>query len=160
MLMAKEIDDLIKRIRAAVTSVKVMRTALTSTMAIHKSRIFENGKAADGSDIGEYSTKPISISRKIQARDTGHTNFPGGYAQYKQEIGKGGKKNYRNTDQMQADYQIIQNGDKFGFGFSNPFNFEKSQWLQDQDDKDVFDLSDRELNVFGDVHKAEVEKLL
>lgn len=158
--MAKEIDDLIQRINKAVKSEKAMRTALTSVLAIHKQRIFQNGKDASGSDIGVYSKKPASISRKNQARDTGHTYFPGGYDQYKREIGKGGKKNYRNTDQMQMDYGIIQNGTEFGFGFQNAENYNKSQWLQDMDDKDVFDLSDKELDVFGDVHKAEVEKLL
>lgn len=160
MLMAKEIDDLIKRIRAAVTSDKAMRTALTSVMAIHKPRVFESGQDADKSKIGTYSTKPISISKKNQARNTGKTYFPGGYAEYKQAIGKGGDVNFRNTDQMQADYQIIQNGDRFGFGFTNHFNFEKSQWLQDKYDKDVFDLTQQELDVLGDVHKAEVEKLI
>lgn len=158
--MAKEIDDLIKRIDKAIKSDKAMRTALTSVMAIHKPRIFESGQDSGGGKIGSYSTEPISISRKKQARDTGHTTFPGGYAQYKQEIGKGGDVNFRNTDQMQMDYQIIQNGSQFSFGFTNHFNYEKSQWLQDKYDKDVMDLTDKELDVLGDVHKAEVEKLI
>lgn len=158
--MAKEILDLIQRIDKAVKSDKAMRTALVSVLAVHKPRIFQQGQDANGSKIGDYSTKPISISRKNQARDTGHTNFHGGYAQYKQEIGKGGTKNYRNTDQMSMDYGIIQNGNEFGFGFQNAENYNKSQWLQDMDDKDVFDLTDKELDILGDVHKSEVEKLL
>lgn len=158
--MAKEIQDLIQRINKAVKSEKAMRTALTSVLAIHKPRIFQTGQDANKSKIGRYSTTPISISKKNQARNTGKTYFKGGYAEYKDAIGKGGDVNFRNTDQMQMDYGIIQNGSEFGFGFQNAENFNKSQWLQDKYDKDVFDLTDQELDILGDVHKAEVEKLL
>lgn len=158
--MAKEIDQLIERITKAVKSEKAMRAALTSLLPVHKQRIFESGQDANKTKIGTYSTKPISIAKDNQARNTGKTYFPGGYAQYKSEIGKGGDVNFRNTDQMQADYGIIQNGDSFGFGFQNGFNYEKSQWLQDKYGKDVFDLTQQELDLVGDVHKAEVEKLL
>ena len=158
--MANEIINLIQRINKAVKSEKAMRIALTSVMAIHKPRIFEGGQDANKNKIGRYSTDPISIARKNQARNTGKTYFPGGYAQYKSEIGKGGDVNFRDTDQMQMDYQIIQEGDQFSFGFQNSFNFNKSQWLQDKYGKDVFDLTQQELDVLGDVHKAEVEKLI
>lgn len=158
--MAKEILDLIQRINKAVKSEKAMRTALTSVLAVHKPRIFQTGQDANKSKIGKYSTTPISISKKNQARNTGKTYFKGGYAEYKDAIGKGGDVNFRNTDQMQMDYGIIQNGSEFGFGFQNSENFNKSQWLQDKYDKDVFDLTDQELDILGDVHKAEVEKLL
>lgn len=158
--MAKEIDALIQRINKAVRSDKAMRTALTSVMAIHKPRVFESGKDASKSKIGTYSTKPISIAKDKQARNTGKTYFKGGYAEYKNAIGKGGDVNFRNTDQMQADYQIIASGGQFAFGFQNAENWNKSQWLQDKYNKDVFDLTQEELNVLGDVHKAEVEKLL
>lgn len=158
--MAKELEDLIQRINKAVRSDKAMRTALTSVMAIHKPRVFESGQDANGGKIGSYSTNPISISRSKQARDTGHTVFKGGYAQYKRETGKGDTVNFVDRGQMQADYQIIASGEQYAFGFQNEENWNKSQWLQDKYDKDVFDLTDRELELLGDVHKAEVEKLL
>jgi hypothetical protein len=158
--VAKEIEALIDRITKAVKSEKAMRTALTSVLAVHKPRIFEGGQDANKSKIGKYSTKPISISKKNQARNTGKTYFPGGYAEYKSAIGKGGDVNFRNTDQMSQDYGIIQNGNDFAFGFQNDFNYEKSQWLQDKYGKDVFDLSEQELDLLGNVHQAEVEKLL
>ncbi len=159
--VAKEILDLIQRINKAIHSEKAMRTALTSVMAIHKPRIFEGGQDSNKGRIGTYSTTPISISKGRQARSTGKTFFKGGYDEYKRLIGKNpGYKNYRNTDQMQMDYQIIESGGTFAFGFSNKENFNKSQWLQDQDDKDVFDLAQNELDLLGDVHKSEVEKLL
>lgn len=137
-----------------------MRTALTSVLAVNKQRIFQGGQDSNKSKIGTYSTKPISISKKQQARNTGHTNFPGGYAQYHQEIGKGPNVNFRNTDQMMMDYGIIRNGNNWGFGFQNAENYNKSQWVQDHFDKDVFDVSEQELDILGDVLKFEIEKLL
>lgn len=158
--MAKEIQELIQRINRAVRSEKAMRVALTSVLSVQKSRIFQSGQDASKSKIGKYSTKPISISKKNQARNTGKTYFKGGYAEYKAAIGKGGDVNFRNTDQMQMDYGIIQNGNQFGFGFQNVENYNKSQWLQDKYDKDVFDLTEQELNILGDVLKIEIEKIL
>lgn len=156
--MAKELQDLIKRVDAAVKSDQVMRIALTTVLPQHKQRIFQNGQDADGSKIGTYSKKPISISKKNQARDTGKTYFPGGYDEYKSSIGKGGTVNWRNTDQMSMDYGIIENGGQFGYGFQNAENYNKSQWLQEKYDKDVIDLSQKELNTLGDVLQHEVEK--
>jgi hypothetical protein len=156
--VAKEIEDLIKRVRTAVTSDQVMRASLSTVMAIHKPRIFQSGQDSAKSKIGKYSTKPISISKNQQARNTGKTYFKGGYAEYKSAIGKGGDVNFRNTDQMQMDYGIVQNGNQFGFGFQNDENYKKSQWLQEKYGKDVFDLSDQEVDVLISTLQAEVEK--
>jgi hypothetical protein len=158
--VAKEIQDLINRVNKAIQSDKAMRTALTTVLAVHKQRIFDSGQDANKGKIGKYSTKPISIANKNQARATGKTYFKGGYAEYHQAIGKGSDVNFRNTDQMMMDYGIIQDGNKFGFGFQNTLNFNKSQWTQDHFDKDVFDLTDQELKLLGEVHKSEVEKLI
>jgi hypothetical protein len=156
--VAKELEDLIQRVNRAVKSDQAMRASLSTVLAIHKPRIFQSGQDAGKSKIGTYSTKKISISKKNQARNTGQTTFPGGYAQYKAMIGKGGDVNFRNTDQMQMDYGISANNGQFGFGFQNTENYNKSQWLQDKYGKDVFDLSDNELAVLGDTLQAEVEK--
>jgi hypothetical protein len=158
--VAKELLDLIQRINKAVRSDSAMRIALSTVLSKQKPRIFSTGQDAKNSKIGTYSTNPISISRKNQARNTGQTLFKGGYAEYKNAIGKGGTVNLRNTDQMQMDYGIIAGGGKYGFGFSNSENFNKSQWLQEKYDKDIFDISEEELKLLGDTHKSEVEKLL
>lgn len=159
--MAKEIDDLIQRVNKAIRSDAAMRAALTTTMAVHKPRIFEKGLDANGGKIGTYSKEPISIAKNRQARNTGKTYFKGGYDEYKKSIGKNpGFVNLRDTDQMQMDYGVQGGNGQWGFGFNNEVNYNKSQWLQEKYDRDIFDLSDQELNVFGDVLKNEVEKLL
>lgn len=112
--MAKEIDDLIKRVNAAVRSDKAMRTALTTTLAVHKPRIFEKGLDANNNKIGTYSKEPISISKSKQARNTGKTYFKGGYSEYKSVIGKNpGFVNFRATDQMMMDYGILASNGQY-----------------------------------------------
>jgi hypothetical protein len=156
--VANELSSIMQKIKKAATSEKTMRVALTSVLAVHKPRIFEKGQDSKNAKIGTYSTKPISISKTSQARNTGRTKFKGGYAEYKSAIGKNpGFVNLRNTDQMMMDYGLVVNGDKYGFGFQNSENFKKSDWMQDKYDKDIFDVSDSELDLLGNVLKAQIE---
>lgn len=157
--MATGWDSLINDLNRVIKNNQATRIALTSVLPVHKKRIFESGKAGSGQQIGTYGTKPISIAKKNQARQTGHTYFKGGYSQYKREIGKNpGFVNLRNTDQMQVDYglQVLPGG--FGFGFTNSKNFDKSQWMQDKYDKDIFVLSQSEQDLIVDVLTKELFK--
>jgi hypothetical protein len=156
--VANELQNLLKEITKVVRSDKVMRTALTTVLAIHKPRIHDQGKDASGNKIGTYSTKPISIAKNKQARNTGKTKFEGGYAEYKSAIGKNpGYVNLINTGQMQSDYGLVVDGDKYGFGFQNSENFNKSQWLQDKYNKGIYDLTPQELDLLQATLKAQVE---
>lgn len=159
--MANEYVNLINKINLAIRSDQTMRKALTTVMAVHKPRIFEKGLAEDGSKIGTYGTNPISISKKNQARDTGKTYFSGGYAEYKKDIGKNpGYVILRNKDQMYADYGIVQSGGQFGFGFQNTVNADKSGWMETKYDKEIFQLTDKEVDLLGDVLVFELNKAL
>lgn len=156
-----ELKKFVEKVNRAIRSPGPKKIALTTTLAKHKPRIFEQGQDDSGAKIGTYSNNPISISSKNQARNTGQTYFPGGYAQYKSAVGKNpGYVILRNTDQMYADYGLIQNGDEFGFGFQNDFNADKSGWMEDKYDKEIFSLSDDELNVFVNVLVEEQSKLM
>ena len=159
--MANEYLQLIDKVNSAIRSERVMRIALSSVLAIHKPRIFEKGLDGTDAKIGTYSTKPISISKKNQARQTGKTYFKGGYAEYKKDIGKNpGFVNLRNTDQMRMDYGLIINGTSYGFGFQNKLNYDKSQWIQEKYDKDIFDNDSKELDVLANVLVFELQKSL
>lgn len=159
--MANEYLQLIDKVNSAIRSERVMRIALSSVLAIHKPRIFEKGLDGTDAKIGTYSTKPISIAKKNQARQTGKTYFKGGYAEYKKDIGKNpGFVNLRNTDQMRMDYGLIINGTSYGFGFQNKLNYDKSQWLQEKYDKDIFDNDSKELDVLTNVLVFELQKSL
>lgn len=159
--MAKEIDVLITRLNSLTRLDQVMRRALSTVLAAQKQRIFVRGQDSDGGKIGNYSTEPISISKKNQARNTGKTYFKGGYSEYKRAIGKNpGFVNLRNTDQMMQDYGIVANNGQWGFGFQNQENYDKSVWMQDKYNKDIFPLTEQELNLLGDTLQFEVQKLL
>lgn len=158
--MATGWDALINDLNRVIKNDRATRTALTSVLPIHKKRIFESGKSAAGVQIGTYGTKPISIAKKNQARQTGHTYFKGGYAQYKTEIGKNqGFVNLRNTDQMQVDYGLqVLGARSFGYGFTNSTNYKKSQWMQDKYDKDIFVLAQSEQDLIADILTKELFK--
>lgn len=159
--MASELQNLLRQINKTVRSDKVMRTALTTVLSVHKPRIHDKGMDSSGNKIGTYSANPISISKSKQARNTGKTYFKGGYSEYKSAIGKNpGYVNLINHGQLQSDYGIVVDGDKYGFGFQNPENFNKSQWMQEKYDKNIYDLSDSELNLLADTLKAVIEKTL
>lgn len=150
--MANEFTGLINKINNAVRNDRNLRLALTSILAIHKQRIFSQGYDGRGVKIGSYSTKPTSISRDKQARDTGRTHFKGGYAEYKRAIGKNpGFVNLRNTDQMMMDYGIVGTPGNYGFGFQNSANFEKMKNLERKYVKDIADTSKNELETLADI---------
>lgn len=127
-------DDLarfVKQINEAIRSDKIRRTALTTTLAKHKPRIFEQGLAADGSKIGTYS---VAYGKKKSARGRNP-----------------GFVNLRDTDQMYADYGLIVEGGNYGFGFQNNFNADKMGWMTDLYDKEIAALNDEEMKVLTDV---------
>jgi hypothetical protein len=159
--VANELTAIMNKIERVVKSDQTNRTALTTVLAQHKKRIFNDGKAADGSQIATYSTNPISISKKNQARNTGKTYFKGGYGEYKSAIGKNpGFVNLRNTDQMMMDYGLVVSGDDYGLGFQNEINYNKSQWMEEKFKKEIFEPSDADLDLHAKTLTAIVESQL
>jgi hypothetical protein len=159
--VADELKILVDKINSAIRSERTMRIAVSTVLAVHKPRIFEQGLDADGAKIGTYSKNPISISKSKQARNTGQTYFPGGYAEYKSAVGKNpGFVILRNTDQMMSDYGIRQAGNEFGLGFQNTENYNKSIWVQDHFDKQVFDHTEKELDILTATLEAEIAKAI
>jgi len=157
--VANELIGLIDRVNNAIRSERVMRIAVSSVLSIHKPRIFEKGTDASNTKIGVYGTNPISISKKNQAKQTGKTYFKSGYAEYKKDIGRNpGFVILRNTDQMMIDYGMIVTGGQFGLGFQNELNYNKSIWMQEKYDKQIFGHNDQELQVLTDVLTFEVNR--
>lgn len=159
--MANELKNLVDKLNNAIRGERVKRVALTTTLAIHKPRIFQKGQDSTGSVIGQYGTNPISISKKSQARNTGKTYFKGGYAEYKSAVGKNpGYVILRNTDQMMMDYGLVSNGADFGIGFQNQVNADKAGWMTTKYDKEIFALSDSEVNVLASVIVEHIKQAL
>jgi hypothetical protein len=154
-----EIRDITIKMNAAIRSSKAQRIAVNTVLPIHKKRIFQDGLDADGARIGVYSTNPIDIPKKKQARDTGKTKFKTGYAEYKTAIGKNpGYVNLQNFGSMMADYGVMQSGTDLGLGFQNPHNYDKSMWLQDKYGKQIFHHSQSEIDLLMNVLMFELNK--
>lgn len=154
-------NNLISQLNAMIRNKKAGIAAVNSVLAAQKKRIFERGKDSNNSQIGRYSTNPISISRKQQARQTGKTYFKGGYREYKSLIGKGsGFVNLRNTDQMQMDLstQVVGNNE-FAIGFTNNFNADKMEWAEERFGKEISDTTTKEDNLFVKVFEFEINKI-
>lgn len=150
--MANEFTGLIEKINTAVRNDRNLRSSLSTILAIHKQRIFSSGFDARGVKIGAYSTKPTSISKDKQARQTGKTYFKGGYAEYKRAVGRNpGFVIQRNADQMMMDYGLVGSAGNYGFGFQNSENYQKIQWLQNKYQKDIADISKHELETLADL---------
>lgn len=159
--MAGELVNLVVRVNRAIRSERTLRTAISTTLSEHKPRIFEKGLDENNSQIGTYGTKPISIARSKQARQTGRTYFPGGYSEYKSAVGKNpGYVTLRNTDQMMQDYGIVGQGNEFGLGFQNAHNYDKSQWLMEKYGKNIFFHSEQEVELLGKVLEDELSKAI
>ncbi len=139
---------------------QVYLAATNTVLAQQKRRIFQDGKAANESQIGTYGTKPISIAKDKQARNTGKTYFKGGYREYKSLVGKGSSfVNLRNTDQMMMDLgTTVVSPKEFGIGFQNELNGNKSQWMEDKYNKDIFTTTDREDELFLNVVNFELNR--
>lgn len=145
-----EYSKIIDRLNTAIKDERFQRIAATTVLAGYKQRIFSQGQDSKNSKIGTYGTKPISISKKNQARQTGKTYFAGGYAEYKSAIGRNpGYVNLRNTDQMMMDLGLIRNGVIFSFGFQNNINGDKSVWMEKKYDKEIFNATQQEIDLFS-----------
>lgn len=155
-------EILIADINRLIQNERVLIAAVNSVLAAQKDRIFKQGNATDGSKIGRYSSKPISISRGRQARQTGKTYFKGGYREYKSLTGKESSfVNLQDTGQMMMDLgtTIIGRGE-VGIGFSNQFNGDKSYWAEEKYKKEIFFTSDDEDNLFDKVIQFELDRQL
>jgi hypothetical protein len=160
--VANEWDIVIRKVNDALKTDKAIRTGITTVLAVQKQRIFTQGEDQKDSKIGTYSTKPTSISKKNQARQTGKTYFPGGYAEYKSAIGKNpGYVNLQNTSQMYMDYSFhILGADTYGLGFNNELNYQKAQWAQQKYGKEIFFQSEKEAQILTKIIEEEIGRNL
>lgn len=151
----------------------VLRTVATSMLGVVRTRIHEQGKAADGGDIGTYSTKSTYISAKANPgkafKPTGKVNkagnqfakfqsgkkegqphtskyFAGGYKEFRGEIGRPNDKvNLSLSGQMNNQLSIIatDNGG-YGLGWPNTEMYKRSQALEAKYKKKIWALMEEE----------------
>jgi hypothetical protein len=153
-------DIVLKKMSDIAQFDRAVKVGIQAVLLQQKGRVFFEGQDASSGKIGQYSTNPISIAKNKQARNTGKTYFPGGYAEYKSAIGKNpGYVNLRNTDQMNMDYAFFDLGNSsYGLGFANPENFNKSKWMEEKYGTSIFNQSQKEGETLNKVIEHEVGK--
>lgn len=93
------LEQLTNKVQAAAVQAAqdAIFAATNETLALIKSRIFDNGKATNGESIGTYSTDKIYVAREVFFFKTptggvktkgGNYRFDGGWAQARQSVGR------------------------------------------------------------------------
>ncbi len=138
--MAVNMNLFIKQLNTLIQTDKVDRKVLLSVHARVTDRIFGEGKAADTSQIGNYSK---------------------GYLKQRQKNKWGGSSKVilQYTGQMKNDFSLIRSGNDLGSGFKNKKNGDKSRWVEGTYDKTIFDLTQSESELIDTLYANELNKL-
>lgn len=120
---------------------KMELAVATSMLAVTSDRIFTQGKDANNSEIGNYSKGYLKQRQKE------------GYSSSKKVI-------LQATRQMVNDFSVISNSNSLGLGFKNQFNADKSEWVEDTYDKDIFKHTQEEKDTLNKLVDKEVSKIL
>ena len=111
----------------------LLREVATTMLAETRERIHEEGKNANGGNIGTYKKS---------------------YLEWRMENGykvSGSNVKLFLTGQMQNDYKVVpQSKTKYGLGFSNQFNADKAGWAEEKYGK-IYGLTPDEEQLVQDI---------
>jgi len=137
-----DLKNLINRLSVKSIRNKITQRVLQAVHVMTDQRIFRDGIDANGRLIGTYTTeyqktrrrKSYPISRKVILQA---------------------------TSQMVNDYKLLVfPSNNYGSGFSNSKNYDKSIWVENTYNKDIFKLTQSEEKKMSDLMDKELEKLL
>lgn len=132
---------LVKKMNALAKTNALELSMATSMQAVTADRIFNQGKAADGSDIGTYS-KPYLKTRVKK-----------GYPSSSKVI-------LQAERQMVNDWSVINAGKTLGLGFKNTTNADKSEFVEKTYKKPIFEHTKAELKLIDDLLGKGIKKIL
>lgn len=126
--MAESIQDLIIRMNSLQSEpIQYMRPVVFVLAGQVRHRIHVEGRRPEGDQIGTYS-EVYMRERKRHNRDDNR------------------KMIYSLTRQMEQDFVPVADGNTFGLGFNNEWNFKKATWLEEMR-PGVYDLSPYEKQI-------------
>lgn len=145
---------------------KAMETAARDILPVVSDRIFTKGLSSDGESIGEYSTKPIYISKKNSPLSAGEVKdktyfFPGGYRQFKSEIGRGSEVNLKVFGRLQQDYltpKRVDTSKGVKYELKEEKNIQKKAGAEDRFKVRIFDLNQSEREMVVDTFDFEIRR--
>lgn len=103
----------------------LLRPLAIETIPLMRERIHIEGKASDGSQIGEYANS---------------------YMRERQKAGRGESRKVIVvlTSKLEQDWQALRTETGYGIGFNNPTNAQKMRWVEEQKSKIIANLSAEE----------------
>ena len=153
----------------AVNNDSLLRAVATTLLGDVKTRIHEQGKAADGGLIGSYSRKPMYVSVKANPGKsmgrpigkTGRSKFKGGekagqdhtsryfadgYSGYKTAIGRNelGSVNLSLSGQQNSQFTVIDTANGIGLGWPNTEMFKRALAQEKKYGKQIYALTKQE----------------
>lgn len=146
---------------------RMLRSCAAAILPVMKTRIHEKGLDSNDQQIGIYTPGYMKVrtgnfgnsKRFTKGKNKGKTKDAGAYSRGK-NAGKPRKQYNRTSDtkkvyslarQMENDFSIQPTPTGYGLGFSNPFNAEKANWVQEQDGKIVYRPTKNESQLLVDV---------
>lgn len=146
-------DVVAQKIRGFVPKTKegLMRTIATTMLPVIRTRIHEQGLAADGSDIGQYDkTTPLYVNPlnspksfpvkgktgKTKFEKTGlphRTRYFESYNEFKTYIGRNelGKVNLSLSGQLASQFVTIATTDGYGLGWPDDEKYNRAKFFED-----------------------------
>ena len=182
-IFIKVMKETVLNVKSEMVS-NVVRTVALTQMATMRRRIHQQGKASDGSLIGEYSTEPMYVSMsanigsiKMFGEPVGKTGkskfkngkphkskyFKNGYKEFKTAIGRNelGTVNLSLSGQLNIEFTLIATEKGWGLGWENSDMLERAIFFEDKKyKKKIYYPTDDELETMKDVAKFELTNAL
>jgi hypothetical protein len=157
-----------------LASDQLLRTVAFAVLPELKKRVHIDGKASDGSQIGTYSPSYMALrtgnyqnaDKHKKGKNKGKNKNAGTFTDRtirlnkqtgtftgEDKVGKARPNYHRSNDtkvilsltrQMENDLSVIPVGQGYGIGYSNKFNFQKSQWNESTYRKRIWALTQGE----------------
>lgn len=156
----------------------VIRGVATSMLGVVKKRIHEDGKDANGENIGQYdTTHPLYVNPNKSPKSfapmgkTGKTKFKNGlphktkyfdsYKGFREGIGRPTDKvNLSLSGQMNSQFTVIPTENGYGLGWNNTEMYDRSQGLETKYNKVIWGLTKEENEQAVDVANFEISKII
>lgn len=188
------INEVLSKILAKTVSLQqgelkdgLVRIAATTQLSMMQTRIHEEGKAADGGDIGQYSSKPLYVSKEANpgksfGRPLGKVNkagkqyskfqggkkkgqdhksryFAGGYKEYRSAIGRRSDKvDLSLSGQLGRQLTIIAAAGGYGIGWADAEKKKRAEALTKKYKKRIWYPTKEETEVIKKVVETELHK--
>jgi len=158
----------------------IVRIVALTQLANMKVRIHQDGKAADGSAIGNYSTKPMYVSatsnignaKKFGApvgknglskfksgKQKKSKYFEGGYNQFKTTIGRNqlGTVNLSLSGQLDKEFTLIATSKGWGLGWNDEKKLKRAKHLEKKYGKAIYQPTQEELEIISETAEFELK---